>query len=438
MDKQSNQQLLHDRQREHNGPLRRSIEPTKSKAKLMRQVSALGMEDPVFRTTESGPEHPSNIFDDMGVHDVPSDMMDMVTVASDHTATKEDGIDMVFFQMSLSTAQFSVDSRNSVDRNGRPPLRDTGSLSHSHHSKGTRPRAMLNPVSPNSRTEENSSSSFTPHCSMSSKENGHLMQQQLRRKSGVRATMPPATSKSLHQMPHTTYSRSKTSLNNNVSPGKLALRPQLSRDPYNVSLPSLDLEAVFGGNKLKSPHSSFSTTKNRPSRTTHAALGSSKTDTLLTEAALAMEGNGSMSSELIETAKRQVTSLAVSNNSTVGTSFYGDVQPRRSVSRRHSTGIFPIQENSGNVVDGSGSVGFEDSHIRPRCLPTMSGLFPPSNSRVPSRRLSSDGSNSTPSRRKSIDGDASTTKNIYSEFQPHKSWDTAAVVEGAFSNSRRF
>jgi hypothetical protein len=86
-------------------PIRRTILPSRSQTKLMRQVSALGMEDPVFRTTEQGPpHHPSNIYDDMGVTHLPVDMMDMVSVASDPTATLHEGfLDLTLFQQSLAT-----------------------------------------------------------------------------------------------------------------------------------------------------------------------------------------------------------------------------------------------------------------------------------------------------------------------------------------------
>ena len=60
-----------------------TIAPSKKNRQLMRQVSALGMEDPVFGTTEDGPQHPSNIFDDMSLGDVPEDMRDLVSIASD-------------------------------------------------------------------------------------------------------------------------------------------------------------------------------------------------------------------------------------------------------------------------------------------------------------------------------------------------------------------
>ena len=78
-----------------------TIAPSKKNRQLMRQVSALGMEDPVFGTTEDGPKHPSNIFDDMSLGDVPEDMRDLVSIASDPTADVAGGIDQQAYHRSL-------------------------------------------------------------------------------------------------------------------------------------------------------------------------------------------------------------------------------------------------------------------------------------------------------------------------------------------------
>jgi hypothetical protein len=63
------------------------IEPTKQQRQLMRKISALGLEDPVFGNIheELRPRHASNIFEDMDFADVPEDMRDMLSLASDHT-----------------------------------------------------------------------------------------------------------------------------------------------------------------------------------------------------------------------------------------------------------------------------------------------------------------------------------------------------------------
>ena len=96
--------------------IRRLISPSRSGIRAMRQVSGLGMEDPIFQTNEEGPAHPSNIFSDMGVDDIANDCVDMVSVASDHTADSMDGLDRELFNMSLNnvTAQSPVRLRPSM------------------------------------------------------------------------------------------------------------------------------------------------------------------------------------------------------------------------------------------------------------------------------------------------------------------------------------
>lgn len=63
------------------------IAPTRHQRQLMRQVSGLGLEDPVFggRETSIKEEHFSFIFEDMGCNDVPEGMRDMISLASDRT-----------------------------------------------------------------------------------------------------------------------------------------------------------------------------------------------------------------------------------------------------------------------------------------------------------------------------------------------------------------
>lgn len=63
------------------------IATTTKQRQLMRKLSGLGMEDPVFGDIagQMNPEHASNIFDDMDLNDVPEDMRDMMTFVSDRT-----------------------------------------------------------------------------------------------------------------------------------------------------------------------------------------------------------------------------------------------------------------------------------------------------------------------------------------------------------------
>jgi len=125
------------------GPVyRKLIKPSKSRRGLMRQVSGLGMEDPGFGTRESGPEHPSQIFDDMSVNDLPEDMRDMVSIASDHTAHfdeeggDEGGLDLATFQASLGDLHRSMSDFSSNEL-GIPPSASTASSFSSawHHQK---------------------------------------------------------------------------------------------------------------------------------------------------------------------------------------------------------------------------------------------------------------------------------------------------------------
>ncbi|GAX20876.1 hypothetical protein FisN_7Hh195 [Fistulifera solaris] len=92
--------------------IQRDIIPTKSNRDLMRQISGLGMIDPVYGTREASPLHQSIIFDDMSLGDIPDDFKDAVSVASDRTATDGNGFDSTFFTASLL---FSADDLPSLD-----------------------------------------------------------------------------------------------------------------------------------------------------------------------------------------------------------------------------------------------------------------------------------------------------------------------------------
>ena len=65
----------------------RVIEPTLENFALMRQVSGLGLEDPVFGASHEStrPCHPSNLYEDMDLADVPEGMRDVLSIFSDHT-----------------------------------------------------------------------------------------------------------------------------------------------------------------------------------------------------------------------------------------------------------------------------------------------------------------------------------------------------------------
>lgn len=63
------------------------VETTKEKKKLMRQVSALGMQDPVFGDIHKDMEvsHASMVFEDIDYNDVPKDMQGLLQHESEHT-----------------------------------------------------------------------------------------------------------------------------------------------------------------------------------------------------------------------------------------------------------------------------------------------------------------------------------------------------------------
>jgi hypothetical protein len=77
------------------------INASSSNKAIMRRVSGLGMEDPVFgtRADEGRPDNPSaHIFDDMSIGDVPEDMRDLVSIASDQTAFRGAGLDQPIYE----------------------------------------------------------------------------------------------------------------------------------------------------------------------------------------------------------------------------------------------------------------------------------------------------------------------------------------------------
>mmetsp|Transcript_9251 Transcript_9251/g.22985 ORF Transcript_9251/g.22985 Transcript_9251/m.22985 type:complete len:409 (+) Transcript_9251:261-1487(+) len=66
------------------------IAPTNRQRQLMRQVSGLGLEDPIFGKNLNlddsiTKEHASFFFEDMDINDIPEDMRDMFSLASDRT-----------------------------------------------------------------------------------------------------------------------------------------------------------------------------------------------------------------------------------------------------------------------------------------------------------------------------------------------------------------
>lgn len=122
---------------------RSEITASPSARQLMRQVSGLGMEDPVFGTppppssqsSTQGDEqqffHPSLIFDDMSIGDIPQDMRDLISVASDPTATHDEGIDTFVYQQSLSDAD--ADYHHKFDMEITVAVHNGTTAESSHH-----------------------------------------------------------------------------------------------------------------------------------------------------------------------------------------------------------------------------------------------------------------------------------------------------------------
>jgi hypothetical protein len=129
------------------------IVPSPRSRQLMRQVSALGLEDPVFGNIcdQLNPLHASNIFADMDFADVPEDMRDMLTLASDRTdvVATDDFIEESPPAKSLEskeTAPLSSSTESSMDAyrlplSGLPPLgfaSEKSSKSFAGHTRNRR------------------------------------------------------------------------------------------------------------------------------------------------------------------------------------------------------------------------------------------------------------------------------------------------------------
>lgn len=339
------EQILNFAQEMMNSPERRGdrkavqriISPTKTGTRLMRQISGLGMEDPVFRTNECGPEHPSNIFDDMSVGDIPSDMLDMVSVASDPTAAQGAGLDFAFFQLILESTENYFEAGN---RKKRPSLLDATPTSKVEFQKSS----LLHSTESPTRRMDETSNSASPPIGSSTNETSHLFSK-LKSKSETDRPVTTASEKCLRKT-------GPRCILNSATRG-----PQIQKEIHR-SLPSIDLEAAYRESEVRI---SSSVTKeaiynketgssNYPSHTMNA---------MLVEAAHAMEEQGShiVGRKLIEAAKCQHA---------ISSSLRGPIQ---------LDGGIPAVGNAvsdANVVDKKAA----DYPIRRRVMPTLSGLFP--------------------------------------------------------------
>jgi hypothetical protein len=89
------------------------IAPSGEQKQLMRKISALGLEDPIFGNVHAdmAVNHASMIFEDMNLEDIPDDMRDMLSVVSDHTDAVE--MDDQMIESPVKTPRVVRPSRNS-------------------------------------------------------------------------------------------------------------------------------------------------------------------------------------------------------------------------------------------------------------------------------------------------------------------------------------
>jgi hypothetical protein len=390
----------------------------------MRQVSALGMEDPVFRTMEQGPpHHPSNIYDDMGITHLPVDMMDMVSVASDPTATLHEGfLDLTLFQQSLanssllesSTAAAALHSLNSSLLHGgnvtaaaapvspeQPMIVSTNTACPMDIVTTTRPLSQRDQASQrgNGTVEDITAPILVPHH----RSRNHSTAIMTTHWNQALSSSSPIKSETTRSQ--TSYASSYLQQQHRKEKGHHC-------EPMGASLPSLDLDAVFA-------HQVATSTVPTTIPIHHSAHHhpTNNTDLLLAEAAQALEqqGHGSSSAAcaaLIQAAKRQQqphqpqshqqpnqhhqyhrqysapptqSAAAAAHHvscSTLKHTSTTNVQPSRSsstngtrkVSRRHSTGVVPVVSDVETTHTSSKNTSSSSS--RSRCLPTLESLFP--------------------------------------------------------------
>lgn len=116
------------------------IAPSKHQRQMMRQVSGLGLEDPVFggRDSSHSKEHASFFLEDMDLNDVPEGMRDMFSQASDHTDVVET-YDGTTNSTSSHRGEFATVSMSSLPPLGLEPRPEPRtSMSSAALSKKTR------------------------------------------------------------------------------------------------------------------------------------------------------------------------------------------------------------------------------------------------------------------------------------------------------------
>lgn len=310
---------------------RKLIAPTVKSFALMRQVSRLGMDDPVYTLVDRGVPNPANrIYDDMNVVDVPDDVLEQMSIASDPTAAFGNGIDVTVFEKSLGDLQphFSM-SQFSQTESSVPVVPQSPS-----------PRSMATI----------GSNSYLSHIQQS-------------------------------QMP-SSFRRSR--------PQEITISTEDTRmEDLGASMPSLDVisldleEAVFGGMVRKLARTDDSNTSRMNSSADDSMLAvrnsrrgcrrgkSSVSNSMMREAALAMEKDGNTNHQLIADAL---------NNSIQDLRSEGlQVRhvPRRTKSNQEK------YEAPDPVFPSNKSVNSASS--KSRTLPSIASLFPEENEIFPSK-----------------------------------------------------
>jgi hypothetical protein len=255
--------FIDEQQDFRNAPIRGQISPTRSSTKLMRQISGLGMEDPIFCTTEDVPEHPSNIFADMGLDDVPSDMVDLMSVASDPTATCGDGLDETLLQLNhicfIQTSASLLNDSSFQKTQGQDDRRKTFEV----------PPQLL---------EDNSNSSRSPRGFSILRDNCAPMPHSKRKLGIIHSQSAAHRIRANRNNPLNSSRMIDELFVSSEHNGSKKLEHQ-KKDPWNASIPSLDVNGVFSC----SNHSSKMDSK--ADYSSNCAMH----DPLLVEAALALQ-----------------------------------------------------------------------------------------------------------------------------------------------------
>lgn len=159
------------------------IAPTKRQRQLMRQISGLGLEDPVFGKQLSFDDSFDKkqgpfIFDDMDINDIPEDMRDMISLASDRTDKVEtdDGqsIDSKSFAslpplgLEPGATEAQVPSSKKKLRKGRKPRRKSKDQSTSCQSVTSDPVYVPPAAVFGTKSKRRGSNDFERRSSLSS------------------------------------------------------------------------------------------------------------------------------------------------------------------------------------------------------------------------------------------------------------------------------